>query len=138
MSHATLRITRDDDATGDDYRFDVWDPVQARYERLATLEEASARLQALASAVRELWIAHAPELDTLREPPDEDGDDEFAELRVTAQANRHYDVRSFDSPGWTHFAGYLDQVLAHICGEVGYVVQQSVPPSRTTRRQSGG
>ena len=138
MSHATLRITRRDDATDDGYRFDVWDPMQACYEPMATLEDASRRLQALATAVRELWVARAPELDTLREPPDEDGDEEFAELRVTAQANRHYDVRSFDSPGWTHFAGYLDQVLAHVCGEVGYVVQQAVPPSRTTRPQSGG
>ncbi len=137
MSHATLRMTRIEDGGTEPYRFEVWDPVAGRHEACATLEQASARLQATAAAVRELWVAQDPRLQHLHEAPLAGSDEEFAELRVTAQANRHYDVRSFDSPDWVLCPGYLDQALAHVCGEVGYVLESAVRPVTASRRRSG-
>ena len=60
--------------------------------------------------------------------PPSDGT-EFAEVRITAQAQRHYDVRSFDSPEWTHFRGYISQATEQICGEVGYVLAPALVPA---------
>ncbi len=138
MSHATLRITRTEEGGGEACRFDVWNPLEGRHEPCATLDEAKRRLQAAASAVRELWVAHDPRLSTLPEAPLADTREEFAELRVTTQANRHYDVRSFDAPDWVLCPGYLDQALAYVCGEVGYPLEKAVPPTMASRRQSEG
>ncbi len=138
MSHPGLKITHFEDRSGpDDYVFEVWDPQRAAYERHPGLDAALERVGQLAQQVHEMWVAKDPALGTLRDPPSVADDTEFAELRVSAQANRHYDVRSFDNTEWTHFIGYISQAAAYISGEVGYVIPvQAVPVQPPARTQS--
>ncbi len=128
MSQPSLRITRLEDGAAE-FTFDVWNPSTAAYEPARSLEAAVARVSRLAQDMRELWISRDSRLATLSGPPQPANDDhEFAELRVTSQAQRHYDIRSFDAPEWTHFNGYIAQAAERICGEVGYVPPAAVIP----------
>ncbi len=92
------------------------------------------RVQRIAQAVREMWVSKDPALQTLNSPPPPVDGTEFAELRVTAQAQRSYDIRSFDSPEWTHFRGYISQAAERISGEVGFVLAPSLIPAPPTPR----
>ena len=92
------------------------------------------RVQRLAQSVREMWVSKDPALDTLDGPPEPVADTEFAEFRITAQAQRSYDIRSFDSPGWTHFRGYISQAAERISGEVGFVLAPSLVPAPPAQR----
>lgn len=145
MSHPSLRITHFEgrDAPAD-FAFEVWNPRAAAYEPFPGLDPALERVGRLANEVHELWVAKDPALAALQDPPAIADDSEFAELRVSAQANRHYDVRSFDNTEWQHFTGYISQAAAHICGEVGYVSpilaapeQPPLRPQSRTASQEG-
>ncbi len=82
-----------------------------------------------APAAGGLWVSKDEALGTLNSPPPPVEGAEFAELRVTAQAQRSYDIRSFDSPEWTHFRGYISQAAERISGEVGFVLAPSLIPA---------
>ncbi len=125
LSQPSLRITRLEDGA-EEFAFDVWNPAAAAYEPAASFEAAITRVSRLAQDMRELWISRDSKLASLSGPPAPAREGEFAELRVTSQAQRHYDIRSFDQPEWTHFRGYIAQAAERICGEVGYV-----PPAAT-------
>ena len=131
MSQPSLKITHfEKRQPPEDFVFEVWNPLVAGYERLESLEDAMERVQRLAQQVRELWVSKDESLAGLQSPPAPPSDGtEFAEVRITAQAQRHYDVRSFDSPEWSHFRGYISQATEQICGEVGYVLAPALVPA---------
>ena len=135
MSHPSLRITHfEDRAAPADFAFEVWNPQSAIYEPVASLALALERVGRLAQEIHEMWVAKDPALAATQDPPDVTDGSEFAELRVSAQANRHYDVRSFDDTGWRHFTGYISQAAAHICGEVGYASPVLAAPDQPPLR----
>ncbi len=138
MSQPSLRITRLENGA-EEFAFDVWNPATAAYEPVASFEAAMTRVSRLAQDMRELWISRDATLATLAGPPAPANDGEFAELRVTSQAQRHYDIRSFDQPEWTHFRGYIAQAAERIAGEVGYVPPAAaipVPPAPRMQAKS--
>ncbi len=135
MSQPSLRITHVDGKTPEgDYVFEVWSPVAGRYLTCPSFEDGLELVGKLAHDMREMWISKDPTLAGLPPPPPVVGDAEFAELRVTSQAQRHYDTRSFDAPEWAHFRGYISQAGERICAEVGYVVTPVTAPTLQTRR----
>ncbi len=130
MSQPSLRITHFESRVPPaDYVFEVWNPLEDRYEPAASFEGAMERVQRLAQAVREMWVSKDEALSALNSPPPPQDGAEFAEFRVTAQAQRSYDIRSFDSPEWTHFRGYISQAAERISGEVGFVLAPSLIPA---------
>ena len=133
MSQPSLRITRLEDRSGN-FAFDVWNPAKAAYEPAPSFEAALTRVSRLAQDMREMWISRDASLAALSGPPLPAAEGEFAELRVTSQAQRHYDIRSFDQPEWAHFRGYIAQAAERICGEVGYVPPAAVIPMPPTPR----
>ncbi len=135
MSQPSLRITHFEARQPPaDYAFDVWDPIAGAYEPVATFEDGMERVQRLAQGVRELWVSKDATLDTLNGPPPPEPGAEFAEFRITAQAQRSYDIRSFDSPEWSHFRGYISQAAERISGEVGFVLAPSLKPAPPAQR----
>jgi hypothetical protein len=135
VSQPSLRITHvEGNSPVGDFVFDVWNPAEARYEACASFEQGLERVGKLAHDMREMWIGKDPALAGLAPPPPVTGDAEFAELRVTSQAQRHYDIRSFDAPDWAHFRGYIAQAGERICAEVGYVVPPVKAPELHVRR----
>ncbi len=130
MSQPSLRITHFEARQPPlDYVFEVWNPLDGHYEPAPSFEAAMERVQRLAGVVREMWVSKDPSLATLDGPPAPADGAEFAEFRVTAQAQRSYDIRSFDSPEWTHFRGYISQAAERISGEVGFVLAPSLIPA---------
>ena len=135
MSQPSLRITHfEAKAPPADYVFDVWNPLEDSYERVTTFEAGMERVQRLAQAVREMWVSKDAALAGLHSPPPPVPGAEFAEFRVTAQAQRSYDIRSFDSPEWSHFPGYISQAAERISGEVGFVLAPSLVPASPAQR----
>ena len=135
MSQPSLRITHfESEKPPADYVFDVWNPLENTYERITTFEAGMERVQRLAQAVREMWVSKDPQLAALCGPPAPVPGEEFAEFRVTAQAQRSYDIRSFDSPEWSHFRGYISQAAERISGEVGFVLAPSLIPAPPAQR----
>jgi hypothetical protein len=67
-------------------------------------------------------VQQDPAREYLKEAPEpaEDGDSEWAELRVSAQSNLVYETRNFDQPGWKEATGRAAAVQT-ICNEVGHV-----------------
>ncbi len=130
MSQPSLRITHFEARTPPgDYVFDVWNPLLESYEPVETFEDGLERVNRLAQAVREMWVNKDAALMTLKSPPPPVEGAEFAELKITAQAQRSYDIRSFDSPEWSHFRGYISQAAERISGEVGFVLAPSLVPA---------
>lgn|GEM_PF-1577535 len=135
MSQPSLRITHFDARQPPaDYVFEVWNPLENTYEPAASFEAAMERVQRLAQAVREMWVSKDEALATLNSPPPPVPGAEFAEFRITAQAQRSYDIRSFDSPEWSHFRGYISQAAERISGEVGFVLAPSLIPAPPAQR----
>lgn len=122
MSRPSLRITRheDRDPPGD-ISFTVWNPVAAGYEVVADLPEGLARVGELADAVRLMWVQRDPAVARLADAPDAAQDDagEWAEFRVSAQANRVYETRNFDQPDWKK-AMTRGAAIETTCNEIGY------------------
>ncbi len=130
MSQPSLRITHFEARLPPlDYVFEVWNPLEAEYETAPSFEAAMDRVQRLAQVVREMWVSKDAALGALDGPPAPVEGAEFAEFRVTAQAQRSYDIRSFDSPEWSHFRGYISQAAERISGEVGFVLAPSLIPA---------
>jgi hypothetical protein len=91
MSRPSLRITRHDDQDPpEQIVFEVWNPLAGVYEPMDTLDTGLFRLAELVEQVRVMWVQHDPRRENpLRKPrdPAENDDSEWAELRVSAQAN---------------------------------------------------
>jgi hypothetical protein len=70
-----------------------------------------------------MWVQKNQARSSLKDAPDPtEGDNtEWAEFRVSAQANRVYETRNFDQPGWKK-AMNRTAAIETICNEVGYVL----------------
>ncbi len=135
MSQPSLRITRFEQRRPPaDYVFEVWNPMAAAYEIQPSFEAGMDHVQRLAHDVHELWVSKDPALLALPSPPVPVDGAEFAEFRITAQAQRSYDIRSFNSPEWSHFRGYISQAAERISGEVGFVLAPSLIPAPPAQR----
>ena len=124
MSRPSLKITRHDDRKPPlDVSFEVWNPISASYEPVASLDHGLRRQSELAEKVRVMWVQKNQARSSLKDAPDPtEGDNtEWAEFRVSAQANRVYETRNFDQPGWKK-AMNRTAAIETICNEVGYVL----------------
>ena len=124
MSRPSLKITRHDDRKPPlDVAFEVWNPIVGSYEQMASLDHGLKRQSELAEKVRMMWVQQDPARLSLKDVPDpsDDDDTEWAEFRVSAQANRVYETRNFDQPGWKK-AMNRTAAIETICNEVGYVL----------------
>ena len=76
----------------------------------------------LAEHVRVMWVQHDPERTSLADAHDaaEADHSEWAELRISAPANRGYETRSFDQHRWSR-ATSRTAAIEIICNEVGYI-----------------
>jgi hypothetical protein len=122
MSRPSLRITRHDDQDPpEQIVFEVWNPLAGVYEPMDTLDTGFFRLAELVELVRVMWVQHDPRRESLNEAPDpaENDDSEWAELRVSAQANRMYVTRNFDQPEWKK-ATNRAAAIQTTCDEIGY------------------
>lgn len=123
MSRPALRITRHDTPDGlARFRFDVWNPWTGTYEPQADLPAALDQVDTLLDRVRALWVGHDSGQATLKDVPDPDLPDglEWAEFRVSAQANRVHETRNFDRMHWRKAVGGRGGALEATCNEVGY------------------
>jgi hypothetical protein len=123
VSRPSMKITRHDD--GDPSRhlsFEVWSPATNSYEPMASLGDGLDRVTVLAEQVPVMWVQQDPARSTLRDPPDpaDDDDTEWAEFRVSFQANRVYDTHNFDQPFWKK-AMSGNGAIETTCNELGYV-----------------
>ena len=113
MSRPALRITRHDAADGTaSFDFEVWNPWTAAYEPQPDLPGALKQVDALLDPVQS----------TLRDVPDPDlpEDLEWAEFRVSAQANRVHETRNFDALHWRKAMGGRSGAIETTCNEVGF------------------
>ena len=94
-------------------------PAMSRWFRLMTAYSGWAILR---NGVRVMGVQHDPARTSLKDAPDpaHDDDSEWAELRVSAQANRVYETRSFDQQRWRKAPGRTSAIET-IRNEVGYV-----------------
>jgi hypothetical protein len=123
MSRPSLRITRHDDQDPpEQIAFEVWNPLGGVYQPMDTLDTGLFRLADLVEQVRVMWVQHDPRRESLNVAPDpaENGDGEWAELRVSAQANRVYEMPNLDQPNWKKAASRADAIRT-TCGEIGYI-----------------
>jgi hypothetical protein len=123
MSRPSLRITRrDDQDPPEQIVFEVWNPLAGVYEPIPTLDTGLFRLAELVEQVRVMRVRHDPRRESLKEAPDpaESDDSEWAELRVSAQADRVYETRNFDQPAWEKATSRAD-ALRTTCDEIGYI-----------------
>lgn len=125
MSRPSLKITRHDDRPPPEgITFEVWNPITAVYEPVPTLDDGLFRVGELAEQVRVMWVQRDPVVASLQDTPDpvEDDDSEWAELRVSGQANRVYETRNFDQTEWKK-AMSRSAAIDTICNEVGFARQ---------------
>ena len=123
MCRPSLKITRNDDREHPgDVSFEVWDPIKASYEPMASLKFGLIRMEELAARVWIMWVQQNPARAFLKDAPDpgEDDDTEWAELRVSAQPNRVDQTRAFHQHEWTTAIGRT-VAIQRTCNEVGYV-----------------
>ncbi len=123
MSRPSLRITRyDDRQPPGDVSFEVWNPISARYEPESSLDAGLYRLDVLVEQVWLMWLHNDPAQASFKDAPDpaEDDDSEWAELRVSAEADRVYETRTFYQHGWTT-AMSRSAAIQRTCNEIGYV-----------------
>lgn len=89
---------------------------------MASLGDGLDRVTALAEQIRFMWVQQDPARSTLTDLPDPADDDatEWAEFRVSFQANTVYETRNFDQPDWKK-AMTRNSAIDTTCNEVGYV-----------------
>ncbi len=130
MSRPALRITRHDptDANPADaarFVFEVWDPSAAAYVGQPDLETALQQVDALLGRIREGWVDRKA-LTGLADVPDPSldpslaDDAEWAEFRVSAQANRVHETRNWDVRHWRKVMAGRSGAVETTCNEVGY------------------
>ena len=125
MSRPTLRITRHEPQDGirtePSFAFEVWDPYQAAYLKQPSLDAALQAVDALLARLRQGWVDRAA-LTGLADVPDPDPADEgeWAEFRVSSQANRVHETRNWDVRHWRKAMAGREGALETTCNEVGY------------------
>lgn len=123
MSRPALRIIRHDADNGSArFDFEVWNPWTAVYESHANLPAALHQVDALLDRVRQAWVNQDPVQSTLRDVPDPElpEDLEWAEFRVSAQANKVHETRNFDVLHWRKAMGGRTGAVETTCNEVGF------------------
>lgn len=122
MSRPALRITRNDPHEGTpDFVFEVWDPYTAAYRRQASLDAALADVDSLVGRIRQSWVDKTVLKDLVEVPdPDLDDEREWAEFRVSAQANRVHETRNWDARHWRKAMAGRAGAVETTCNEVGY------------------
>jgi hypothetical protein len=125
-----LKITRSgDQAEGDRFRVEVWNPFAHEYQPVNSVDEGVTRVSDLANLIGRMWLERHPKWDVLMDVPlaaEIDGL-RWAELRISATTFRSYDTRSDDRPVWAGAAG-MKQAAAAICSKVGYVLHNAAAP----------
>ena len=119
----SLKITRSgDQALGDRFCVEVWNPFVHGYQPVNSLDEGITRVGDLATLIGRMWLERHPKRDVLMDVPVASEFDglRWAELRINATTFRSYDTRSNDYSVWTRAAG-IKQAAAVICSKVGYV-----------------
>ncbi len=126
MSRPALRITRHDPsdanpAEAPNFIFEVWDPYQGAYIGSPSLDAALQDVDALLGRIREGWVDRKA-LSGLADVPDPslDEDVEWAEFRVSAQANRVHETRNWDARHWRKAMAGRAGAVETTCNEVGY------------------
>lgn len=126
MSRPALRITRHDPQAADPaaaarFVFEVWDPYMAAYRAHPSLDSALAEVDALLARIRQGWVDRRA-LDGLADVPEPGAadDSEWAEFRVSAQANRVHETRNWDVRHWRKAMAGREGALETTCNEVGY------------------
>ncbi|MBC7799660.1 MAG: hypothetical protein H7Z10_03480 [Gemmatimonadaceae bacterium] len=123
MSRPALRITRHDADDGSArFDFEVWNPWTGAYEPQPDLPAALHHVDTLLERVRQMWVSQDPTQTTLHDAPDPDRPDdlEWAEFRVSAQANREHETRNFDALHWRKAMGGRQGAIEATCNEVGF------------------
>lgn len=124
MSRPALRIIRHDAADGTArFEFEVWDPWTAAYTPQPGLPDALHAIDDMLDRVRQMWVAQDPAQGTLADVPDPSLPDdlEWAEFRVSAQANKVHETRNFDARHWRKAMGGRAGAVETTCNEVGYI-----------------
>src|SRR5689334_5160159 len=91
LSRPSLKITRhEDQASPNDFTFDVWSPFTGNYQPTVSLEDGLRRVHELASLICQMWPQKHPKHGALTDAPDANMIDnlEWAELRVGATTYR--------------------------------------------------
>ena len=128
VSRPSLKVTRHDDrAPPDDIEFEVWNPLAGIYEQVGSIRGGMQRMEELADRIHDMWVRKDPRVAGLHDVPaaDPQDDGEWAEFRVSAQANRVYETRRFDKTDWVKAPG-KPQAAEITCNEVGYVPEFGV------------
>ena len=123
VSRPSLKIIRHDDREPpEDVTFEVWNPITANSEQMTSLNDGLLRLDELAERVRLMWVRLDRARAYLKDAPDSAEDDhrEWAEFRVSVQANRVYETRNFDQRAWKK-AMSGSAAVETTCNELGYV-----------------
>ncbi len=123
MSRPALRIIRHDAADGTArFEFQVWDPWTAAYTPQPGLPDALHAIDDMLDRVRQMWVTQDPAQATLADVPDPSlpEDLEWAEFRVSAQANKVHETRNFDTRHWRKAMGGRAGAVETTCNEVGY------------------
>jgi len=123
MSRPTLRIIRHDAPDGSaKFDFQVWDPWGAAYTPQPGLPEALHTIDTMLDRVRQMWVAQDSGQSSLHDVPDPalPDDIEWAEFRVSAQANKVHETRNFDARHWRKAMGGRAGAVETTCNEVGY------------------
>ena len=122
-----MKITRSgDQADGDRFCVEVWNPFVHEYQPVDSIEEGVTRVGDLANLIRRMWLERHPKLDALMDVPiaAEINGLRWAELRINATTFRSYDTRSDDRPIWAKAAG-MKQAATTICSKLGYDALQN-------------
>ncbi len=123
MSRPALRIIRHDAADGTArFEFQVWDPWTAAYTPQPGLPDALHAIDDMLDRVRQMWVTQDPAQATLADVPAPSlpEDLEWAEFRVSAQANKVHETRNFDTRHWRKAMGGRAGAVETTCNEVGY------------------
>jgi hypothetical protein len=71
VSRPTLRIIRHDQRQPPgDVSFEIWNPITASYESMASLDACLFRLEELAEFVWQMWLRNEPAQASLKDAPD--------------------------------------------------------------------
>ena len=122
-----MKITRSgDQADGDRFCVEVWNPFVHEYQPVDSIEEGVTRVGDLANLIGRLWLERHPKLDALMDVPIPEKIDGlcWAELRINGTTFRSYDTRSDDRPIWAKAAG-MKQAATTICSKLGYDALQN-------------
>ena len=81
------------------------------------------RVEDLAGLIGQMWLQRHPKQSVLADVPDVDRTDgvKWAEFRISATAQRSYETRRFDRPGWMRATG-LSEAAETTCTKVGYAM----------------